>query len=97
MTEILSYWRGTVKLRYSESDNHRTADRIVTILSGIILGAAFFSAFLSAFNISWSASKSIEGNPINGFINVWNGIADTLGRNNFIILEKYSVHAMELR
>ena len=92
MTEIVSYWRGTVKLRYSGADSHRTAGRIVTILAGIFLGAAFFSAFLSAFNIRWSASKSIEGNPINGFVNVWNGIADTLGRNNFIILEKYSVH-----
>lgn len=81
-----------MRLRYSEADSNKTAGRIVTILSGIFLGAAFFSAFISAFSIKWSASGALEGNPVNGFINVWNGIADTLGRNNFIILEKYSVH-----
>lgn len=80
-----------MKLRYSEADRGKTTDRVVTVLSGIFLGAAFFSVLLSAFGISWPESSPFSGGLVSGFINVWNGIADSLGKNNFIILEKYSV------
>ena len=82
-----------MRLEFLQEKNNNAWTRLLTWLAGVLTGLGAFLVFLSALDLSWGPGTAFSGSFSRGAAFVWNRLADTLGRTDFIILPKYSVSA----
>lgn len=80
-----------MRLEYSETEKNRKLNTAVEIICALILGCACFYMFISMFSLNYSTGTMFSGGFTKGIAGIWNSIADTLGKLDYIILPKYKV------
>jgi|GEM_PF-875553 len=80
-----------MQLAYSGANKSGKLNILLEILAAVFLGGSAFAVFLSMFSLSWTPASAFGGSVGGGLARVWNGICDTLGSKEYIILGKVAV------
>ena len=83
-------WRLTVQLTFSEKQKSSKRQSLLEGAAAVLVGAALFRFFVSAFGLGWSPASAFSGGPLTGLLSAANTIADRLGAADYTILPKYA-------
>lgn len=68
---------------------NRIAKELLILLGSSTLVAGLFMTAITMFSIPYGINTWNKGGVSDGAANVWNTIADTLGKSNYILIRKY--------
>ena len=68
---------------------NRIAKELLILLGSSTLAAGLFMTAITMFSIPYGINTWNKGGVSDGAANVWNTIADTLGKSNYILIRKY--------
>ena len=64
-------------------------NEVELVIGAVLFALSCFLVMVNQLKLGWSIEESLSGGLLSGLVHTWNRIADTLGRSNFVILEKF--------